>query len=99
LVKGELFLLEFENLYKDTQEDAALLGQNEILIGTNKKVMAEGQELLVPQEIEVKNFSVKFNEKGENSSLDKIKFSLPYEHKEIVYQLELGSGKFKKKIS
>ncbi|MCT1186320.1 competence protein, partial [Lactococcus lactis] len=47
----------------------------------------------------VKDFTVKFDDKGENSSLQKLTIFLPYEKKFITYQLEIGSGKFKKKIS
>ena len=99
LVKGELLLLQFENIYKDTQEDAALLGQTEILKSKATKLVCEHQEIIIPKEVEITDFSVKFNEKGENSSLQKLKIFLPYEKKTVIYQLEMGSGKFKKKIS
>lgn len=98
IVKGELFILEFENDYKDTQEDAALLGQDEMMMFKNGSLIIEDKNVSVPAEVKFQDFSICFNEKGENSSLSKIQISLPYETKTIHYQLEMGSGKFKKTI-
>ena len=99
LFKGELFILQFENFYKVSQDDAALLGKSESLTSKNGELIYEGQKINVPKEIEMTDFSIQFDEKGENSSLEKIKIYLPYEKKIILYQVEMGSGKFKKKIS
>ncbi|KZK37470.1 Late competence protein ComGD [Lactococcus cremoris] len=53
----------------------------------------------MPQEVDCGTFLITFDEKGENSSLQKVSFYLPEEKKTIIYQLELGSGKFKKEVS
>ncbi|MCA2390415.1 MULTISPECIES: competence type IV pilus minor pilin ComGD [Lactococcus] len=99
LFKGELFVLQFEDFYKRSQEDAALLQKSESLVVKNHELNCEDRRITIPKEVEVKEFTVKFDDKGENSSLQKLTISLPYEKKLITYQLEIGSGKFKKKIS
>ncbi|MGF7407117.1 competence type IV pilus minor pilin ComGD [Lactococcus lactis] len=99
LFKGELFVLQFDNFYKRSQEDAALLQKSESLVAKNKELICEDRSITIPKEVELKDFIVKFDDKGENSSLQKLTISLPYEKKLITYQLEIGSGKFKKKIS
>lgn len=99
LFKGELFVLQFENFYKRSQEEAALLQKSESLVAKNQELICEDRSITIPKEVAVKDFTVKFDDKGENSSLQKLTISLPYEKKLITYQLEIGSGKFKKKIS
>lgn len=94
LFKGELFVLQFENFYKRSQEEAALLQKSESLVAKNQELICEDRSITIPKEV-----AVKFDDKGENSSLQKLTISLPYEKKFITYQLEIGSGKFKKKIS
>lgn len=97
LFKGELFVLQFENLYKISQENAALQSSSENLESKNGKLIYENKEIDIPKEVEMAEFLIKFDEKGENSSLQKIKVYLPYEKKTILYQMEMGSGKYKRK--
>lgn len=99
LFKGELFVLQFENLYKISQENAALQSSSKNLESKNGKLIYENKEIDIPKEVEMAEFLIKFDEKGENSSLQKIKVYLPYEKKTILYQMEMGSGKYKKKIN
>lgn len=99
LFKGELFVLQFENLYKMSQENAALQSSSENLESKNGKLIYENKEIDIPKEVEMAEFLIKFDEKGENSSLQKIKVYLPYEKKTILYQMEMGSGKYKKRIN
>lgn len=99
LFKAELFVLQFENLYKISQENAALQSSPENLGSKNGKLIYENKEIDIPKEVEMVEFLIKFDEKGENSSLQKIKVYLPYEKKTILYQMEMGSGKYKKKIN
>jgi competence protein ComGD len=99
LFKGELFILQFEDFYKRSQEDAALLQKSENLVAKNQVLSCEDKKITIPKEVEVTDFLVKFDVKGENSSLQKLTIYLPYEKKFINYQLEIGSGKFKKKVS
>ncbi|RZI49277.1 competence type IV pilus minor pilin ComGD [Lactococcus kimchii] len=99
LVKGELFVLKFEELYKRTQEDAALEASVEYLGAKNGNLLAGQEKVTLPKEVKITDFTVKFDAKGENSSLQKIKIYLPYESKAITYQMEMGSGKYKKQIN
>ncbi|WP_213536859.1 competence type IV pilus minor pilin ComGD [Lactococcus nasutitermitis] len=99
IVRGELFVLRFENLYQNAQEDAGLLGENETILAKNKSLFCENEKIEVPDEVQFNDFNITFNEKGENSSLKKIQLNLPYENKKIIYQLEMGSGKYKKSIN
>lgn len=98
-IKGELFILRFEHFYKITQEDAALFAEKESISVKNKRLYWEKECIDLPQEVDCSTFLITFDEKGENSSLQKVSFYLPEEKKTIIYQLELGSGKFKKEIS
>ncbi|WP_374284818.1 competence type IV pilus minor pilin ComGD [Lactococcus sp.] len=98
-VQNQLFILTFENAYKDTQADAGLLGIRTSFSSKNKILMRRSQKIDVPNEILIDDFNIIFNEKGENSSLSKIKIRIPSENKTITYQLEMGSGKYKKTIS
>lgn len=44
-------------------------------------------------------FVVTFNDKGGNSSLTRININILPENKTIIYQMEMGSGKYKKTIN
>ncbi|MCL2113085.1 MAG: competence protein [Streptococcaceae bacterium] len=99
LVRGELFVLQFENLYKNTQEDAALLSTREDFGVSQSFLTYENHRLKIPDEVRISDFSIQFDEQGENSSLKKIEILLPDEQKTVSYQLEMGSGKFKKTVS
>ena len=99
LVRGELFVLQFERLYKDTQHRAGLKNQSETLISQNGKISSKEEVIELPREAEINDFSITFDDKAGNSSLQKIIIYLPYQRKTISYQLEIGSGKYNKTIS
>jgi len=99
IAKGELFVLQFEQIYKDTQYDAGLENQSKILSVNDGQIFYKNKNISIPDEVKFDDFSIKFDSKAGNSSLQKIKIYLPYEEKTITYQLELGSGKYKKKIN
>lgn len=98
IARAEIFILQFERLYKDTQRMAGLKGQ-QTLSASNGTLYSHEEVLKVPEEVEINDFSITFDQKSGNSSLQKITIFLPYQKKTISYQLEIGSGKYKKKIT
>ncbi|MEQ5927292.1 competence type IV pilus minor pilin ComGD [Streptococcus suis] len=88
-VQEEIFLWEFEAIYKDSQKLAA---------SSHKKVNLAigGQEVTNGyQAVEVlEEKTIQFEEDGGNSSLTKIRFHLS--QKIVTYQLYIGSGRYKK---
>ena len=61
LFKGELFVLQFENLYKISQENAALQSSSENLESKNGKLIYENKEIDIPKEVEMAEFLIKFD--------------------------------------
>ncbi|GAB2028043.1 competence type IV pilus minor pilin ComGD [Lactovum odontotermitis] len=98
VVRGELFIARFENSYKHAQFQAAATNQALTFSSAGGFLTSGNEKVEIPQEAEISDFSVKFDSYGNNSSLKKITLSLPYEHKNVIYQLEMGSGKYKKTI-
>ncbi len=99
IARAEIFILQFERLYKDTQRMAGLKRQQQTF-GAKKGALYSQQEILkIPEEVEINDFSITFDQKAGNSSLQKITIFLPYQKKTISYQLEIGSGKYKKRIT
>ncbi len=78
---------------------AGLKGQQQTLSASNGTLYSQEEVLKVPEEVEINDFSITFDQKSGNSSLQKITIFLPYQKKNISYQLEIGSGKYKKKIT
>ncbi len=99
IVRAEIFVLQFERLYKDTQYIAGLKSQNQTLKSIKGTLSNQDEELKVPEGVEINDFSITFDQNAGNSSLQKITIYLPYQKKTISYQLQIGSGKYKKKIS
>ena len=99
VVRAEIFVLQFERLYKDTQYLASLKGESQTLQSIKGYLRSQEEELRIPEEVEVNDFSITFDKNAGNSSLQKISLYLPYQEKTVSYQLEIGSGKYKKKIS
>lgn len=97
IVRGQLFLLSFEAAYRATQQEAVLRQREQRFDFKGGKFQA-AVRLVLPPEVKMEDFSIKFDEKGGNSSLKKLIVRLPHEKREVHYQLEIGSGKFKKKI-
>ena len=97
-VETNLFYLRFEYLYRDSQRLAAAEGANVELQLTKDKISNGKSSLVIPKSIHLdKGQTLVFDAKGGNSSLTKIRFS---SDKEVVtYQLNMGSGKYKKTVS
>ena len=97
-VETNLFYLRFEYLYRDSQRLAAAEGTNIELQLTKDKISNGRTSLSIPENIHLdKGQTLVFDAKGGNSSLSKIRFT---SNKEVVtYQLNMGSGKYKKTVS
>ena len=97
-ITQNLFYLRFEYLYRDSQRLAAAEGSNVELQLSKDKISNGKSSLVIPKNIHLdKGQTLVFDAKGGNSSLTKIRFS---SDKEVVtYQLNMGSGKYKKTVS
>lgn len=99
IIKGELFILRFERIYRDTQFQSMVRKQSNDLEIVNKKLLYLGREVEIPDQVEFLNsYKIRFSEDGGNSSLQKIEIYLPYTEKKLNYQLYIGSGKYRKSI-
>ncbi|MGQ7427147.1 competence type IV pilus minor pilin ComGD [Streptococcus suis] len=94
-VQEEIFLWEFEGIYKDSQKLAASSHQKVNLAIGGQKVTNGYQAVEVPRNVEVlEGRTITFEEDGGNSSMTKIRFRLS--RKTVMYQLYIGSGRYKK---
>ncbi|HEL9598322.1 TPA: type II secretion system protein [Streptococcus suis] len=94
-VQEEIFLWEFEAIYKDSQKLAASSHQLVSLTIGEQEVTNGHQAVQVPRNVEVlEGKTITFEENGGNSSLTKIRFRL--NRKTVTYQLYIGSGRYKK---
>ncbi|MCQ8261516.1 type II secretion system GspH family protein [Streptococcus suis] len=94
-VQEEIFLWEFEAIYKDSQKLAASSHQKVNLAIGGQEVTNGYQAVEVPRNIEVlEGKTITLEENGGNSSLAKIRFRLS--QKIVTYQLYIGSGRYKK---
>ncbi|HEM2549342.1 TPA: type II secretion system protein [Streptococcus suis] len=94
-VQEEIFLWEYEAIYKDSQKLAASSHQTVSLAIGGQEVMNGYQSVEVPRNVEVlEGKTITFEEDGGNSSLTKIRFRLS--RKTVTYQLYIGSGRYKK---
>lgn len=94
-VQEEIFLWEFEAIYKDSQKLAAGSHQKVNLAIGGQEVTNGYQAVEVPRNIEVlEGKTITLEEDGGNSSLTKIRFRLS--QKIVTYQLYIGSGRYKK---
>jgi len=94
-VQEQLFFLEFERLYQETQR-LSLAGHEKLSLKISGRQISNGyQELDLPQTLqEHEQQVIQFDRSGGNSSLSKIIFQT--EDRTVVYQLYMGNGKFKK---
>ena len=94
-VQEQLFFLEFERLYQETQR-LSLAGHEKLSLKISGRQISNGyQELDFPQTLqEHEQQVIQFDRAGGNSSLSKIIFQT--EDRTVVYQLYMGNGKFKK---
>ncbi|WP_449454622.1 competence type IV pilus minor pilin ComGD [Streptococcus suis] len=94
-VQEEIFIWEFEAIYKDSQKLAASSHQKVNLAIGGQEVTNGYQTIEVPRNVEVlEEKTIQFEEDGGNSSLTKIRFRLS--QKIVTYQLYIGSGRYKK---
>ncbi|HEL2144687.1 competence type IV pilus minor pilin ComGD [Streptococcus suis] len=94
-VQEEIFLWEFEAIYKDSQKLAASSHKKVNLAIGGQEVTNGYQAVEVPRNVEVlEEKTIQFEEDGGNSSLTKIRFHLS--QKIVTYQLYIGSGRYKK---
>ncbi|WP_105114503.1 competence type IV pilus minor pilin ComGD [Streptococcus suis] len=94
-VQEEIFIWEFEAIYKDSQKLAASSHQTVNLAIGGQEVTNGHQTVQVPKKVEVlEEKTITFEENGGNSSLTKIRFRIS--QKTVTYQLYIGSGRYKK---
>ncbi|HFI0424340.1 TPA: competence type IV pilus minor pilin ComGD [Streptococcus suis] len=94
-VQEEIFLWEFEAIYKDSQKLSAGSHQTVSLAIGGQEVTNGHQAVEVPRNVEIlEEKTIQFEENGGNSSLTKIRFRLS--QKIVMYQLYIGSGRYKK---
>lgn len=101
-VRGQLYVLQFENKLKHQQAQAITRAETRSLSATNHVVKMNGQVLETPKETLFSDFNITFKENGNIKSIKaaKIVITLPYEgDKQLIYQLQLGSGQYKKTTS
>ena len=95
-VQEEIFLWEFEHLYKESQK-LAVTSQQDIHLQVNQQGISNGYQLIhLPEKVVLEEGrTIVFNQEGGNSSLTKIRFR--FSDKTVTYQLQIGSGRYKKK--
>ena len=94
-VEEQIFFMEFEELYRETQK-RSLASQQKINLIMEERSIGNGyQKLTIPKGIHLQsNQSITFDKAGGNSSLASVRFQT---RKEVVrYQLYLGNGKIKR---
>lgn len=86
IIRGELFVLEFENKLKQQQSQALTRAEIRRLTATNNVIKINGEELLVPQETIFSDFDITFKENGNIQSIKraKIVIQLPYHNHQTI---------------
>ena len=94
-VQEQLFFMEFEHLYQESQK-LSVAGHEKIKLTISERKISNGyQQVEFPKALqEHAPQTIQFDQAGGNSSLSKIVFQT--EDKKVVYQLYMGNGKFKK---
>ena len=94
-VQEQLFFMEFERLYQESQK-LSVAGHEKIKLTISERNISNGyQQVEFPKTLqEHAPQTIQFDQAGGNSSLSKIVFQT--EDKKVVYQLYMGNGKFKK---
>lgn len=99
IIRGELFVLEFENKLKQQQSLAITKAEDRKITAINNMIQINGEGLLVPEETIFSDFDITFKANGNIQSIKraKIVIRLPYHGDQTIsYQLQLGSGLYKK---
>ena len=94
-VEEQIFFMEFEELYRETQKRSLASQQKMNLMLEDRSISNGYQKLAIPKGIQLQsNQSITFDKAGGNSSLASVRFQT---RKEVVrYQLYLGNGKIKR---
>lgn len=93
-VQEQIFFLEFEHLYKDSQQLAASQHRTISLTIDDQTLSNGNQSIPLPASISTPDtYHIVFDEKGGNSSLAKLTFHTS--HQTRHYQLYIGSGRYK----
>lgn len=94
-VEEQIFFMEFEELYRETQK-RSLASQQKTSLNLDGQTISNGSHnLTVPKEIQAPSGqSIIFDRAGGNSSLAKVEFQTS--KGAIRYQLYLGNGKIKR---
>ena len=94
-VEEQIFFLEFEELYRETQK-RSLASQQKTSLNLDGQMISNGsQNLIVPKGIQAPSGqSIIFDRAGGNSSLARVEFQTS--KGAIRYQLYLGNGKIKR---
>ena len=95
-VEEELFFLEFEHLYQESQKLSAASQQKLRLTVAENQVSNGYRQIDFPKTVKIRQVqTIQFDQAGGNSSLSKISFQT--KERTVSYQLYIGNGKFKKK--
>ncbi|EHZ20086.1 prepilin-type N-terminal cleavage/methylation domain protein [Streptococcus pneumoniae GA13723] len=94
-VEEQIFFMEFEELYRETQK-RSVASQQKTNLNLDGQTLSNGsQKLTVPKGIQAPSGqSITFDRAGGNSSLAKVEFQTS--KGAIRYQLYLGNGKIKR---
>ncbi|WP_447449348.1 competence type IV pilus minor pilin ComGD [Streptococcus cuniculi] len=94
-VEEQVFFLEFERMYKTSQQLAIFSHRPVVLDCTVSTISNEYDRLKLPSTVQLQQEQqILLDHHGGNSSLVKIEFLT--KEKKISYQLYLGSGSYKK---
>ena len=94
-VEEQIFFMEFEELYRETQKRSAASQQKTSLSLDGQTISNGSQKLTVPKGIQAPSGqTITFDRAGGNSSLAKVEFQTS--KGAIRYQLYLGNGKIKR---
>ena len=94
-VEEQIFFMEFEELYRETQKRSLASQQKMNLILEERSISNGYQRLAIPKGIQLQSTqSITFDKAGGSSYLISIRFQT---RKEVVrYQLNIGNGKIKR---
>lgn len=91
----QVFLMEFEHLYLDSQKQS-LLRQEGLVLTIDKEGVSNGErQLVLPATMTVaEELTLPLSDQGGNSSLKRVQFQTSSQV--VTYQLQLGSGRYRK---
>ena len=94
-VEEQIFFMEFEELYRETQKRSVASQQKTSLNLDGQTISNGSQKLIVPKGVQAPSGqTITFDRAGGNSSLAKVEFQNG--RGTIRYQLYLGNGKIKR---